>query len=80
LGREQKFNQNFLCLFQAKVDRNLTIVIFGVVSIMAGSFSMFLPETNQRKLPDSIEEGEAFGKGETSDGFKKGFKNLSIDE
>ena len=33
---------------------------------MAGAFTLFLPETNKKILPDTIEEGEAFGKGENA--------------
>lgn len=50
----------------AKVNRDLTIVIFSVVALLAGTFTLFLPESNNKKLPDTVEEGEAFGKGETA--------------
>ena len=40
----------------------LPAVIFGGFSLAAGVASFFLPETHNKKLPDTIEEGEAFGK------------------
>jgi len=50
----------------AKINRDLTIVIFAIVSLVAGLLTLFLPETLGRNLPDSLEEGEAFGKGESA--------------
>ena len=45
---------------QAKINRDLTIVIFSVVSILAGTFTLFLPESNGKTLPDTLEEGKYF--------------------
>ena len=33
---------------------------------MAGTFTLFLPESNNKILPDTVEEGEMFGKGESA--------------
>ena len=41
----------------AKVNRDLTIVIFSIVALVAGILTLLLPETLGRNLPDSIEEG-----------------------
>lgn len=38
---------------------SIPIVIFGATAILAGVLALFLPETKDRKLPDSFEEGEA---------------------
>lgn len=38
------------------------LVIFGVLSIAAGSLLFLLPETLNQKLPDTIKEGEQFGR------------------
>jgi len=40
----------------------LPIVIMGVFSIMGGLMSLRLPETLNEKLPQTLEEGEEFGK------------------
>nr|CAD7456248.1 unnamed protein product [Timema tahoe] len=40
----------------------LPLLIFGVLALTAGLFSLLLPETLDKKLPDTIEEGENFGK------------------
>ncbi|XP_022110857.1 organic cation transporter protein-like [Acanthaster planci] len=37
-------------------------VVFGVLSIASGLLSLLLPETSNKKLPETMEEGEAFGK------------------
>ncbi|XP_022110872.1 organic cation transporter protein-like [Acanthaster planci] len=40
----------------------LPFVLFGSLSIAAGLLALLLPETNNKKLPETLEEGEAFGK------------------
>jgi len=42
------------------IDPILPIFIFGSVTFIAGLQAIMLPETNKKKLPDTIEEGEAF--------------------
>ncbi|XP_069136069.1 organic cation transporter protein-like [Argopecten irradians] len=39
----------------------LPLVIFGCVSVTAGIFTLFLPETVNKRLPDTIDEGARFG-------------------
>ncbi len=62
--------------------RSLVIVIFAATSTIAGFLTIFLPETNHRKLPESIEEGENFGKGETALDvcFKRKNKNAEAED
>jgi len=43
----------------------LTSVIFGVFAIVAGLLSLLFPETAGKQLPTSLEETEAFFRGET---------------
>ncbi|XP_038045314.1 organic cation transporter protein-like [Patiria miniata] len=40
----------------------LPFVVFGSLSVAAGLLSFLLPETKDKKLPETLEEGEAFGK------------------
>ena len=38
------------------------LVIFGALSIISGLLLFLLPETHRQKLPDTIAEGEQFGR------------------
>ena len=40
----------------------LPLIIMGVLLVVGGIFSLFLPETLHQPLPNTIEEGENFGK------------------
>lgn len=44
------------------VWKPLPLVIFGTLAFISGLLSLYLPETHGRKLPETIEEGELFGK------------------
>ncbi|EDW84202.1 uncharacterized protein Dwil_GK14010 [Drosophila willistoni] len=46
-------------------DPKIPAVLFGVVAIGSGFWVMFLPETMNQPMPESIEDGENFGKGDT---------------
>ena len=39
----------------------LPLIIFGSLSVVAGLFALYLPETIGRPLPESIEDGVKFG-------------------
>ena len=49
----------------AFIDPKFPLVVFGIVALVAGFLVSFLPETTHHKLPDTIEEGEELGKGDT---------------
>ena len=40
----------------------MPFLIMGVLGIISGSLVLFLPETAKVELPDTVEEGEMFGK------------------
>lgn len=50
----------------AVISPVLPYIIFGFFGIFGAFCAFFLPEVLDRTLPDSVEEGEEFGKGEPS--------------
>lgn len=46
-------------------DPTIPAVIFGVIALFSGFCVLFLPETMDQPMPQSIAEGELFGKGDT---------------
>ena len=46
-------------------DPTIPAVTFGVITILSGTWVLFLPETNNQPMPETIEDGESFGKGDT---------------
>ena len=46
-------------------DPKIPAIVFGVVSLISGIWVLLLPETNGQPMPESIEDGENFGKGDT---------------
>lgn len=40
----------------------LPMLVFGTISFVCGLLSLYLPETLNKKLPETIEEGEQFGR------------------
>ncbi|XP_069673393.1 organic cation transporter protein isoform X2 [Periplaneta americana] len=47
--------------------RPLPLLIYGALALVGGLMSLLLPETLNRKLPDTIAEGERFGAKDKSD-------------
>ncbi|XP_070567620.1 organic cation transporter protein-like [Ptychodera flava] len=54
----------------------LPLVVFGSTAVIAGLLTLLLPETLNKKLPETLEEGEAFGKKKK----KQAENSMSIDE
>ena len=44
----------------------LPLIIYGVLAFTGGTMALLLPETLGKELPDTIQEGEEFGKGSSS--------------
>uniref|UniRef100_T1JLS1 Major facilitator superfamily (MFS) profile domain-containing protein n=1 Tax=Strigamia maritima TaxID=126957 RepID=T1JLS1_STRMM len=47
--------------------RAVPLLIFGLSSLLAGCFAMFLPETLHQKLPETVDDAENFGRREKED-------------
>ena len=47
-------------LLQAKINRTLPLLVFGICSIISGIMSLMLPETRGEPLKQTVEEGEMF--------------------
>uniref|UniRef100_A0A069DW20 Putative synaptic vesicle transporter svop n=1 Tax=Panstrongylus megistus TaxID=65343 RepID=A0A069DW20_9HEMI len=48
----------------AEVWTPLPLIIFGALALSSGTLALALPETLNKKLPETIEDGESFGKKE----------------
>lgn len=46
-------------------DPKMPAIIFAIIALISGFFVMFLPETLYKSMPQTIEEGEEFGIGDT---------------
>lgn len=46
-------------------DPKVPAVIFGIVALVSGFWVLFLPETMNQPMPETIQDGENFGKGDT---------------
>lgn len=51
----------YFFIFKAKLWNPFPLIIFGIIALIGGIMSLVLPETLNKKLPETIEEGEAFG-------------------
>lgn len=48
------------------MDKELPTIIFGAVSVASAILTLFLPETLHKEMPQTIEDGERFGVGDTA--------------
>lgn len=44
------------------VGRAVPLVVFGIFTIFAGILAIWLPETRNHNLPDTIKDGKEIGK------------------
>ncbi|ODM92283.1 Organic cation transporter protein [Orchesella cincta] len=56
------------------LDKELPTIIFGAVAIASALLTLFLPETLHKEMPQTIEDGEHFGIGDTA--YKNCFEVL----
>lgn len=47
------------------LNPKIPAIIFGAVSVVSGLLVTLLPETNGQPMPETLEDGESFGKGDT---------------
>ena len=52
----------FAFVFQAKYSKFVPLVAFATLSLIAGLLTLILPETNNRQLPETLEDGDRFPK------------------
>ncbi|XP_005089749.1 solute carrier family 22 member 5 [Aplysia californica] len=48
-------------VFSAKSHPEFPMILFGIVSVIGGLMTLFMPETHRRPLPQTIEEVESWG-------------------
>jgi len=53
---------------QDSIDKRLPTLVFGGVAILAALLALLLPETLHKEMPQTIKDGEHFGKGDTGYG------------
>ncbi|XP_070567616.1 organic cation transporter protein-like [Ptychodera flava] len=70
----------YIMLLGDYVWEPLPFVIFGFLSILAGLLALFLPETRNKALPETIEEGETFGKGNVDKSGARNTVNVELDD
>jgi MFS transporter, OCT family, solute carrier family 22 (organic cation transporter), member 16 len=52
--------------FQDSFDKTLPTIIFASLALISGALSLLLPETLGKPMPQTLQEGEDFGKGDTA--------------
>ena len=59
-----KFIQSviFISILQGAIHAGIPVIIFGIFSTLAGLLSLMLPETLNRKMPESVAEVERSAK------------------
>ncbi|XP_066293689.1 organic cation transporter protein-like isoform X1 [Branchiostoma lanceolatum] len=62
----------------ADLWRPAPYILFGVMTVVAGLLCMLLPETKGEQLPQTLEDGEEFGKGVAAAVFNKALRTLKI--
>lgn len=51
-------------VYLSEVNVSLPLLILGVLGVIGGILCLFLPETLDQELPQTLEDGENFGKGQ----------------
>lgn len=56
------FFSNHVIIFQANFNPSFPLLVLGVMGIIGGILTLFLPETMDQELPQTLQDGEEFGK------------------
>ncbi|XP_066905698.1 carcinine transporter [Halyomorpha halys] len=64
MGYTANFVSPFV-IYLETVDRNLPFLVLGCIGVIGGLLSLFLPETMDRELPQTLRDGEEFGKNDS---------------
>lgn len=67
-------------VYLASISQSLPLIVLGVIGIIGGFLSLFLPETLGHELPQSIADGEEFGKDQKFFEFPCISKKIDDDE
>ncbi len=67
------------------MDKRIPTFIFGGIALIAAVMALFLPETLNKEMPQTLEDGENFGKGDTAfanccGGGSSSRRNYGIDD
>lgn len=54
----------FIYFFQANISPAIPLLILGGLGIFGGILCLFLPETLDQDLPQTLQDGEEFGLGQ----------------
>lgn len=49
-------------VYLAQIQQNLPLIILGIMGVVGGCLALFLPETLDKELPQTLQDGEEFGK------------------
>ncbi|KPJ06783.1 Organic cation transporter protein [Papilio machaon] len=65
-------------------DPKIPAVLFGIIALVSEFLTLFLPETTNKPMPQSLADGETFGKGDTCFasclGKKKNSRRYSVED
>lgn len=62
----------------SEIWKPFPLIILGALAFVGGLLSLFLPETLNKKLPETIEEGESFGKKMTKNDVEADAEELKV--
>lgn len=67
-------------VYLAQIQQNLPLIILGFVGVIGGCISLLLPETLDKELPQTMQDGEEFGKDQRFFEFPCIGKKSSVDD